>query len=71
MKLPFEIIHLIYDYSDIDSKLSFHKIFNHNSFIHQKIHVPCDLKLLLHQLCSFKYTNYIMVKELSKHFSFL
>jgi hypothetical protein len=69
--LPFELIQLIYDHSCIDVKQCFHKIFNHESFIHSKLHINQDHLTMLNQICSFKHTNFIVVKALSEHFLLL
>jgi hypothetical protein len=69
--LPFEIIQIIYNYSSIDVKQCFNKIFNHESFIQTKLHVNYNQLTILNQMCSFKHTNYIVMKELSQHFNFL
>lgn len=71
MKLPFEIIHIIYNYSDIDTKQSFHKLFSHNSFLKNKLTLDPPHLLMLDQMISFKHTNYIVLKQLSTQFSFL
>lgn len=71
MYLPFEIINMIYTCSDIDTKQSFHKLFGHEPFIRNKIILDNNHKLCLTQLMSFKHTNYIVLEQLSKHFSFL
>jgi hypothetical protein len=68
MLLPMELIHLIYNYSNIESKLLLHKIFNHQSFIHKKIYISDKTSTLLNQTISFKYTNFIVLKELSDVF---
>lgn len=71
MHLPFEIIHIIYKYGDIDLKQAFHKLFGHETFLRSKIILDSNHELCLTHLISFKYTNYIVLQELSKNFSFL
>lgn len=71
MYLPFEIIQLIYNFSCIDEKIIFNKIYHHESFLHSKIKIAHIHFLLLNQVISFQHTNYIVLKELSERFSFL
>jgi hypothetical protein len=71
MRIPFELIQIIYNYSDIDTKQSFNKIFNHTSFIHNKLLLPSSAEILLNQVISFKFTNYSVIKELYHTFLFL
>lgn len=71
MIIPFELIQMIYDFSDIDTKQSFHKIFNHQSFIHNKVYVSFSSKILLNQVISFKSSNYYVIKQLYETFLFL
>jgi len=67
--LPFELIHVIYSYSDIDTKQSFNKIFKHESFIHNKICIYDKYKLL-EQILNFKYLNYILITNITETFLF-
>ena len=68
MIIPFELIQIIYNYSDIDTKQSFNKIFNHQSFLHSKLSLSDSTIFLFNQLVSFKYTNFIVIRELNNNF---
>lgn len=71
MRLPFEIIQIIYNYSDIDTKQLFNKIYKHESFLHNKIIISYSDKMIFNQINSFKHSNYILIRELSNTFLFV
>lgn len=57
MRLPFEILQNIYTYLSIDSKLAFHKIFDHSSFKSNRVTFPFSNKNLdyIYQTKWFKF----------------
>jgi hypothetical protein len=58
MVLPFELIEYIYFYSDIDTQLLFHKIFEYHSFRAIKLNIDKQFLRVLENLVSIHCIRY-------------
>ena len=62
MLLPYELIQIIFSYSDISTKLKFSKIFSNFNF--QPTHLDLSKYILLSKLLELKYTHILVMQEI-------
>ncbi len=61
--LPIELQQMIYDFADIEGKVSLNKIFGHNYFYHRRVKASSCLEACISEMLMFRFADINMKDE--------